>query len=251
MPASPTPFRGDRGLFGTSLFFRNFRRVTSRFGGENVRRYSDRAKRQARGDEWKQAGESSGSGHGTGGRLGRRRIVLATAVGMRVRAAPARAPPRASTITVGSVLPISYTLTPFGQVQTRFNTHPAGDRSQTGPPGRRRDRPLERCWGEKAGPFYLRVLHPTAGAGRNPSSSAATPMGEGGFTSNVPDESRRPRSSLKDRRPPTATPRTNENRSGNGPLGARGLPFLIFLTTLQWRTTVGRRRGPETGKETS
>jgi hypothetical protein len=96
---------------------------------------------------------------------------------------------QASTVTIGSVLPLSYTLTPFGQVQTEFNTTlPETGAKLTSPVDGAIVR--WRMLGVKGGPFYLRVLHPNgSGAFRaTESSTAATPIGEGlqTFSTNVP-----------------------------------------------------------------
>jgi len=96
---------------------------------------------------------------------------------------------QASTITVGSVLPLSYTLTPFGQLQTQFNTTlPEKGANLTSPVDGAIVR--WRMLGAGGGPFYLRVLHPN-GSGAyeaTQSSTAATPIGSGlqTFSTNVP-----------------------------------------------------------------
>jgi len=96
---------------------------------------------------------------------------------------------QASTVTVGSVLPIEYTSTPFGQVKTMFNTAiPERGANLTSPVSGAIVR--WRIQGAKGGPFYLRVLHPN-GAGAYSSagtSGGATPAGTGVqvFSANIP-----------------------------------------------------------------
>jgi hypothetical protein len=131
---------------------------------------------------------NQGPGNRIVGRRRRRRIALATALSLCACALLPLAA-RASTITIGSVLPLSYTLTPFGQVQTEFNTTlPETGAKLTSPVDGAIVR--WRMLGVKGGPFYLRVLHPNgSGAFRaTESSTAATPVGEGlqTFSTNVP-----------------------------------------------------------------
>lgn len=96
---------------------------------------------------------------------------------------------QASTVTVGSVLPIEYTSTPFEQVKTMFNTAiPERGSNLTSPVSGAIVR--WRIQGAKGGPFYLRVLHPN-GAGAYSSvgtSGGATPSGTGVqvFAANIP-----------------------------------------------------------------
>jgi hypothetical protein len=130
------------------------------------------------------------SGRDIRGRRGRRwRIVLAAIAAVCACALPQVGAAQASTITIGSVLPLSYTLTPFGQVQTQFNTTlPEAGAKLTSPVDGAIVR--WRMLGAKGGPFYLRVLHPN-GSGAfqaTQSSNAATPTGEGlqTFSTNVP-----------------------------------------------------------------
>jgi hypothetical protein len=95
---------------------------------------------------------------------------------------------QATTVTVGSVLPLGSTPTEFGQVQTFFNTalpEKGANLSSpvTGAIIRWRVQDVE------GGPFYLRVLRPT-GSGAYTAvakSSAATPSGGGlqTFTTNL------------------------------------------------------------------
>jgi len=95
----------------------------------------------------------------------------------------------ASTITVGSVLPLTYTPTPFGQVETLLNTTlPEKGAKLTSPVNGTIVR--WRVLGASGGPFYLRVLHPN-GSGAyeaTQSSTAATPTSAElqTFSTNVP-----------------------------------------------------------------
>jgi hypothetical protein len=107
------------------------------------------------------------------------RLGLAAAVVMSVCALFATAA-QASTITVGSVLPVTFASTPFEQVKTQFNTAlPEKGANLVSPT----DGVIVR-WrvqGAKGGPFFLRVLHPNgkgafAAAG---TSGPATPAGTG------------------------------------------------------------------------
>lgn len=96
---------------------------------------------------------------------------------------------QASTITVGSVLPLTFAPKPFGQVETFFNTAlPEKGANLVSPVNGAIVR--WRVQGAKGGPFYLRVLHPNgtgayAAAG---TSGPATPSGVGlqTFTANIP-----------------------------------------------------------------
>ena len=96
---------------------------------------------------------------------------------------------QASTVTVGSVLPIEYTSAPFGQVKTMFNTAiPERGANLTSPVSGAIVR--WRIQGAKGGPFYLRVLHPN-GAGAYSSagtSGGVTPAGTGVqvFSASIP-----------------------------------------------------------------
>jgi hypothetical protein len=95
----------------------------------------------------------------------------------------------ASTVTVGSVLPIEYTSTPFGQVKTQFNTAlPERGANLVSPVSGAIVR--WRVQGAKGGPFYLRVLHPN-GSGAFSSvgtSGGVSPTGTGVqvFTASIP-----------------------------------------------------------------
>lgn len=96
---------------------------------------------------------------------------------------------QASTVTVGSVLPVESTSTPFGQVKTMFNTAiPERGANLTSPVSGAIVR--WRMQGAKGGPFYLRVLHPN-GFGAYSSagtSGGVTPSGTGVqvFSTNIP-----------------------------------------------------------------
>jgi hypothetical protein len=102
---------------------------------------------------------------------------------------PQAASAEASTVTVGSVLPLTYSSAPFGQVETLFNAAlPEGGANLTSPV----DGAIVR-WrliGATGGPFYLRVLHPNGfGAYEaTQTSNPVTPSGPGlqTFTTNVP-----------------------------------------------------------------
>src|SRR5215213_11610963 len=123
------------------------------------------------------------------GRLGRRsRNFLAATAAICACALPQVGTAQASTVTIGSVLPLSYTLTPFGQLQTQFNTTlPETGAKLTSPVDGAIVR--WRMLGAKGGPFYLRVLHPNGSGGfrATESSTAAPPTGEGlqTFSTNV------------------------------------------------------------------
>lgn len=122
------------------------------------------------------------------GRLARSRFWLAgvvAAIAMALSASGAQA----STVTVGSVLPIEYTSSPFGQVKTMFNTAlPERGANLTSPVSGAIVR--WRIQGAKGGPFYLRVLHPNGGGAYSSAgtSGGATPSGIGlqVFTANLP-----------------------------------------------------------------
>jgi IPT/TIG domain/PASTA domain len=96
---------------------------------------------------------------------------------------------QASTITVGSVLPPGSTPTPFGQVQTQFNTAlPEKGANLTSPVNGAIVR--WRVQGAEGGPFFLRVLRPN-GSGAYAAvgtSNGATPSGTGvqTFNANLP-----------------------------------------------------------------
>jgi hypothetical protein len=96
---------------------------------------------------------------------------------------------QASTVTVGSVLPLTFTPTEFGQVQTMFNTTlPEKGANLVSPVDGAIVR--WRMQGAEGGPYYLRVLDPNgkgayAASGK---SGPATPVGTGlqTFAANIP-----------------------------------------------------------------
>jgi hypothetical protein len=95
----------------------------------------------------------------------------------------------ASTVTVGSVLPVTFTSSPFGQVKTQFNTAlPEQGANLVSPTDGAIVR--WRVQGAKGGPFFLRVLHPNGkGAyAASGTSGPTTPLGTGleTFSTNVP-----------------------------------------------------------------
>jgi hypothetical protein len=120
------------------------------------------------------------------------RIGLATIVAACACVLPQAGIAQASTVTVGSVLPLTYSLTAFGQVQTQFNTTlPEKGANLTSPVNGTIVR--WRMLGASGGPFYLRVLHPN-GSGAYAAtqiSTAATPVGGGlqTFSTNIPVKS--------------------------------------------------------------
>jgi hypothetical protein len=112
-------------------------------------------------------------------------VSLVAAMAMSVLAGSAQA----STITVGSVMPIEYTATKFENVKTMFNTGiPERGSNLTSPVGGAIVR--WKIQGAKGGPFYLRVLHPNgSGAYSSAGTSAGvTPVGAGVevFSSSIP-----------------------------------------------------------------
>jgi hypothetical protein len=96
---------------------------------------------------------------------------------------------QASTISIGSVLPVEFTPAKFEQVKTMFNTAlPERGSNLTSPVSGAIVR--WKVQGAKGGPFYLRVLHPN-GAGAYSSagtSGGVTPSGPGlqEFTASIP-----------------------------------------------------------------
>ncbi len=123
------------------------------------------------------------NGRGVKSRLGLAALVAAMAMALLANGA------QASTVTVGSVLPIEYASSPFGQVKTMFNTAlPERGANLTSPVSGAIVR--WRIQGAKGGPFYLRVLHPNGGGGYSSAgtSGGATPSGTGlqVFTANLP-----------------------------------------------------------------
>lgn len=130
------------------------------------------------------------SGFGAGkprGRLGR--IGFAAAVVASAWALLAASAAQASTVTVGSVLPIAFSSSPFEQVKTQFNTAlPESGANLVSPVNGAIVR--WRVQGAKGGPFYLRVLHPNGSGAYAASGTSlpATPSGTGieTFSTNVP-----------------------------------------------------------------
>jgi hypothetical protein len=132
---------------------------------------------------------SGKQGRGMGSRLGRLKIFVAASAVMCVFALPQAGAAQASTVTIGSVLPLPYTLTPFGQPQTLFNTTlPESGAKLTSPVDGAIVR--WRMLGAKGGPFYLRVLRANGSGAYEAvgSSNAATPIGEGlqTFSTSIP-----------------------------------------------------------------
>jgi len=124
------------------------------------------------------------AGTGRARRTGLAAAVVASACALLASAA------QASTVTVGSVLPSPFVSTPFGQVQTQFNTAlPEKGANLVSPTDGAVVR--WRIQGAKGGPFFLRVLHPsgTGAYSASGTSGPATPSGVGPlytFTTNMP-----------------------------------------------------------------
>jgi hypothetical protein len=117
------------------------------------------------------------------------RLGLAAVVAASVWALPAATAAQASTVTVGSVLPVTFTPSTFGQVATRFNTAlPEKGANLVSPVNGAIVR--WRIQGASGGPYYLRVLHPTGNGAYTAvgTSPAATPSGTGlqTFAANMP-----------------------------------------------------------------
>ncbi len=118
----------------------------------------------------------------------RRRRGLTALIAAGALALMTAAGAQASTVTVGSVLPVEFTSTPFEQVKTQFNTAlPEKGANLVSPVNGAVVR--WRVQGAKGGPFYLRVLRPNGsgayeGAG---TSLGATPSNTGlqTFTTNL------------------------------------------------------------------
>ncbi len=132
-----------------------------------------------------QGNESAGTGgRGSLSRLGFAAIVAASAWALLAASAA-----QASTVTVGSVLPLTFTPAPFKQVNTLLNTAlPEKGANLVSPVNGAIVR--WRVQGAKGGPFALRVLHQNgsgafAAAG---TSLPATPTGTGlqTFTTSLP-----------------------------------------------------------------
>src|SRR5829696_8571312 len=135
---------------------------------------------------------NTSKGRNMGSRMGKLRIVVAASAVICAFALPQAGPAQASTVTIGSVLPLPYTLTPFGQPQTMFNTTLPES-------GAKLISPVDgaivrwRMLGAKGGPFYLRVLRANGSGAYQAvgSSNAATPIGEGlqTFATSIPVKS--------------------------------------------------------------
>jgi hypothetical protein len=121
------------------------------------------------------AGESDGAPlRRRMGRLGLAAVAALSALGLLAASAPA------ATITVGSVLPSTFTPTEFGKATTQFNTAlPQSGANLVSPVDGAILR--WRIQGAKGGPFYLRVLRPNGkGAFEAVGTSlGATPANEG------------------------------------------------------------------------
>jgi IPT/TIG domain-containing protein len=129
----------------------------------------------------------AGGGRGFGRKAGRFAAHIATAASALALLGAGSA--QASTITVGSVLPTTFASTPFGQVETFFNTAlPEKGANLTSPVNGAIVR--WRVQGAKGGPFFLRVLHPNGSGAYAASgtSGPATPSGTGlqTFNANLP-----------------------------------------------------------------
>jgi hypothetical protein len=125
----------------------------------------------------------------SGKRVRSRRLGLAAVVAASAWALLAATAAQASTVTVGSVLPLTFTAKPFGAVETLLNTAlPEKGANLVSPVNGAIVR--WRLQGAKGGPFYLRVLHPTGSGAYTAvgTSGAATPSGTGlqTFTANIP-----------------------------------------------------------------
>jgi hypothetical protein len=124
---------------------------------------------------------------GRQGRSGRFAVVIVAFAGVWALLGASIA--GASTITVGSVLPLGFTSTEFGSVRTQFNTAlPESGSNLTSPVSGSIVR--WRVQGAKGGPFFLRVLRPT-GTGAYTAvgtSGPAVPTGTGlqTFTASIP-----------------------------------------------------------------
>lgn len=128
------------------------------------------------------AGTGAGRSRGRAGRVGLAAVAVAGACALFAAAAGA------STVSVGSVLPTTFAPSPFGQVQTQFNTAlPEKGANLVSPTSGAIVR--WRIQGAKGGPFYLRVLHPsgTGAYSASGTSGPATPSGTGlqTFTTNM------------------------------------------------------------------
>lgn len=123
-------------------------------------------------------------------RLSRRLALFAAGVAC-VWGLIAAAAAQASVVSIGSVLPATYTPTEFSRVQTFFNTAlPESGASLASPATGAVVR--WRVQGAIGGPFYLRVLHPNGKGGYEAAGTSlpATPTDEGlqTFSTNLPIE---------------------------------------------------------------
>lgn len=137
--------------------------------------------RRQRGDE---ASVSAGTGRRRSGRLGIAAIAAAGALSLLAAAGA-----QATTVTVGSVLPIGAPSVKFEQVKTLFNTAlPEKGASLVSPVTGAVVR--WRVQGAVGGPFFLRVLHPNGSGAYQAvgTSGPATPSGPGiqTFPANLP-----------------------------------------------------------------
>lgn len=129
------------------------------------------------------------AGHEKKGTRAVRGRRVAAALVATVASAALAATAQASTLTVGSVLPLTFTSTEFAQVQTMFNTTlPEKGANLVSPVDGAIVR--WRMQGAEGGPYYLRVLDPDgkgayAASGK---SGPATPVGSGlqTFSANIP-----------------------------------------------------------------
>jgi IPT/TIG domain-containing protein/PASTA domain-containing protein len=126
----------------------------------------------------------SGGKPGRSGRVGLVAIVAASACALFATTAA-----QAATVTVGSVLPVTFTSSPFGQVETQLNTAlPERGANLVSPVNGAIVR--WRVLGAKGGPFYLRVLHPNGSGAYTATGTSlpATPSGTGlqTFSTNMP-----------------------------------------------------------------
>ncbi len=127
---------------------------------------------------------NAGRGRARSGRLGFAALVAASIWTLLAVGAA-----QASTITVGSVLPTSFSSAKFGQVETLFNTAlPEKGANLVSPVNGAIVR--WRMVGGVGGPFYLRVLRPNGSGAYQAvgTSGGATPSGPGlqTFTANIP-----------------------------------------------------------------
>lgn len=122
-----------------------------------------------------QARESEGAGQRRRlSRLGLAAVAALSALGLLAASAPA------ATVTVGSVLPSTFTPAEFGKATTQFNTTlPQSGANLVSPVNGAILR--WRIQGAKGGPFYLRVLRPNGKGAYEAvgTSLAATPASEG------------------------------------------------------------------------